>query len=589
MKSSGYFTAINMKVTLMCIILCIALTSLAAQQAPKMTISYAGLEAWDFTLWSYDLDAPGDWNTSDGNPFTRSGNSEPVYAYNYFSPFGAQGHVTCSAENLAFVNNPNDILIWDLDAFWLKAYHKMNTVVPGAAWSILGQAGDQRTYTSEYQSLYAFANGAYQALELKNIQIDLIVPWQNQAQMRANLATIGYGNPQSWNGDIGSGAAIIGHGFADIDLVRTSAAWLAELDNGTHQVEFTLTVTDFQIQRPDGTFDMTIDVYQAEHVINHAKWQVNTTAAFPQLVSIPQCDIDFNTILANGVFGGDGINNVIIVNEIMQLPSGVLPNGITRVCNRSWKIGSTLGSFRTYLTFDLSDAAFGNSANWRVLYKPDPLSPWAQWGNNTIIDANHIRANLVTHFGEWTIGTTEVLTVPNPVTLTTPVNNAANLALAPTVSWTPSLLGTPATVFDVYCDTNADPVTLVGSPIASPFTFTIPLAYSTNYNWKVVARNAIGNSINNTVRSFTTIDLNTPTVSLTIDIATGQPKLSWNAIPGANSYYIYWDDNPCGNFPPAKLINQIQTTNCLLDSTESMRFYRVVASSNVVQAKNGNK
>ncbi len=144
-------------------------------------------------------------------------------------------------------------------------------------------------------------------------------------------------------------------------------------------------------------------------------------------------------------------------------------------------------------------------------------------------------------------------TPPNPVTLVAPTAGATGQIILPQVSWTPAGTGTTPTVYYVYCDTNADPTTLVGSPTASPFTFTTPLAYSTTYKWKVVAHNANGNSTGNTVRSFTTMADPTPPNPVTLVAptagATGQiilPQVSWTPAGTGTTptvYYVYCDTN----------------------------------------------
>lgn len=92
---------------------------------------------------------------------------------------------------------------------------------------------------------------------------------------------------------------------------------------------------------------------------------------------------------------------------------------------------------------------------------------------------------------------------PNPVTLGSPSNAATNQSTKPTLSWTAASTGGIPTGFKVYCDQNADPVTLIDTVTSSPYTFTTSLEYSRTYYWKVVATNSVGDSQGNTIRSFT--------------------------------------------------------------------------------------
>jgi len=173
-------------------------------------------------------------------------------------------------------------------------------------------------------------------------------------------------------------------------------------------------------------------------------------------------------------------------------------------------------------------------------------------------------------------------TKPNSVTLLYPNNTLPDVSVQPEFRWTPAGDGGHASCYYVYCDTNADPVTLVGAPLASPFTLTVPttLEYATTYYWRVVAHNAFGDSDGNAVFSFTTMaivtNLNTPVVSIALDAA-GKPRLTWAAVPYANSYYIYSDINADGAFPAEDAI-QVSGAPYQPDSSTPVKFYKVRAS-----------
>lgn len=95
--------------------------------------------------------------------------------------------------------------------------------------------------------------------------------------------------------------------------------------------------------------------------------------------------------------------------------------------------------------------------------------------------------------------------VPGPVTLSAPANAAVDVAAKPTFTWTAPTNGGIPTGYRVYCDTNANPSTLIGDVTALTYTATTALAYSTTYFWKVVAYNGTGNSADSDIRSFTTM------------------------------------------------------------------------------------
>jgi len=177
---------------------------------------------------------------------------------------------------------------------------------------------------------------------------------------------------------------------------------------------------------------------------------------------------------------------------------------------------------------------------------------------------------------------------PNPVTLTSPSNGATGVILQPTVSWTPSGTGAPATSYYVYCDTNSNPTTLVGSPTSSPYTFTTPLNYATTYYWKVVAHNANGNSSSNTVWSFTTMNNPTPLDTPTeVGLASTESglELSWGSVYGATIYRIYatTDINSANWGTPIAVVNA--PDHSWTDTSGiPWRFYRVTADNIIVKS-----
>lgn len=92
-------------------------------------------------------------------------------------------------------------------------------------------------------------------------------------------------------------------------------------------------------------------------------------------------------------------------------------------------------------------------------------------------------------------------TAPSCAVLTSPVNAATGVAVAPTLSWAASV---GADSYDVYFDTNANPTTLVGNVTATNYTGPNNLALNTTYYWKVVPKNTVGAATGCTIYSFTT-------------------------------------------------------------------------------------
>jgi len=175
-------------------------------------------------------------------------------------------------------------------------------------------------------------------------------------------------------------------------------------------------------------------------------------------------------------------------------------------------------------------------------------------------------------------------TAPNPVTLLAPLHEAINVSNLPMLSWLPSETGTPAIDFYVCLSADADSIGLVDTVAASPYVFTTPLAYGTTYYWKVIAHSVAEVSTGNTVRSFTTLadptPLATPVLTIGLDDITGLPKLFWAEVTNANSYYIYWDEEPYGSFTEPNVAH-VSGVSYQPDSVDAKKFFKVKASPDV--------
>ncbi|MFA5509318.1 MAG: choice-of-anchor J domain-containing protein [Candidatus Cloacimonadaceae bacterium] len=104
--------------------------------------------------------------------------------------------------------------------------------------------------------------------------------------------------------------------------------------------------------------------------------------------------------------------------------------------------------------------------------------------------------------------------VPGPVTLLTPADEATNVPVRPTLTWTAPTTGGLADEYKVYVGTSDtfSQNDLVATVETLTYTLETNLNYNTQYYWTVAASNDTGDSTNNPVFSFTTMPDPTITV-----------------------------------------------------------------------------
>lgn len=91
-----------------------------------------------------------------------------------------------------------------------------------------------------------------------------------------------------------------------------------------------------------------------------------------------------------------------------------------------------------------------------------------------------------------------------PVALINPTNNEADVDFAnATFDWSPSNTGGKVDYFELYVDTNSNPATRAGI-YTNPTAVLTNLLSNTNYYWKVIAKNAAGESVGCLEGSFKT-------------------------------------------------------------------------------------
>jgi hypothetical protein len=360
------------------------------------------------TPWMFDLDSP-EYLTSDGNPFSYV--DDPFYGYHNFAyrdfystsaanppwderfPYSA----ACTQENLNFVDGTAGFSI-NFDDYALTAFQHVNTINPGAAWNILGQAGDRRTYTNGTSTI--FHNGI-PVLQVNNCVLDVLVHYPNAAQIRESTGI------NAWTTNVGSGLGSEVSGWGIVDVANSDPDWVAVFadPNVGNRVKFDMSSVSNVIQHRYGYYSFDLDLVVADHDVQ----QVQDQVLFPGALDFVQLDVDFDFHTVD--LGGPNSDlGDLIIFLIDAGPEGVFPEEIQSLHPRYWNFGTTLGSFETDVTFNLED--FGDSSFWQVLRRGDGENSWQIWHDITILDENRIRANNVNAFSEWAVGSTEDSTLP---------------------------------------------------------------------------------------------------------------------------------------------------------------------------------
>lgn len=115
-------------------------------------------------------------------------------------------------------------------------------------------------------------------------------------------------------------------------------------------------------------------------------------------------------------------------------------------------------------------------------------------------------------FVDKVIGPNIVPVTPAAPNLTAPANNSSNMSAFPIFTWTENSSGGIPDSYNIYCDQNNPPTTLIGNTTNLIFPVSNALPYNSVLYWSVAAVNSVGEGPQATPRSFTTIF--DPTVEL---------------------------------------------------------------------------
>ncbi|MCB5271687.1 MAG: choice-of-anchor J domain-containing protein, partial [Candidatus Cloacimonetes bacterium] len=126
---------------------------------------------------------------------------------------------------------------------------------------------------------------------------------------------------------------------------------------------------------------------------------------------------------------------------------------------------------------------------------------------------------------------------PDAPTLSAPSDAAPNQSPNPKLTWTAATTGGIPTGYNIYLDTNAEPITLIGSSTTTSYDVNTALNWGDTYYWKVEATNATGTSNASIVRNFTV--MSDPTIydlPYLVDFGTSTsqafPPTSWTQLGG---------------------------------------------------------
>jgi hypothetical protein len=177
---------------------------------------------------------------------------------------------------------------------------------------------------------------------------------------------------------------------------------------------------------------------------------------------------------------------------------------------------------------------------------------------------------------------TTVITAPGDFSLLAPSDNALDQPLSGTLSWQSSF---NASQYDVYLDVATPPTTIISANQVSTSYSYSGLTNGTIYYWKIVAKNAGGQTVNTGDSwDFTTI-VAAPGSFMLLSPSDGTTDVpingtfSWQSSLNAAQYDVYLDVvNPPENVVSA---NQVATSYSYYNLTNSETYYWKVVAKNV--------
>ena len=388
------------RISVWSILLCV-LSLFISQQIPAQTIDFEGVvdSGPAFGSWAFDFDdTPCDPGPDDGNesyayveivwhvPAQGDGSCivDPQGS-------GVQSSGICTAEDTAVLDGTDGVTI-EFGNLSLSSFEHRN-------WCNVGQLGDHRVYTGGSGSIKV--NGVTK-LKIVNARISLDVD---------------YPIPLGVGGLVG---AVRGSGWGTIDMDLSDADWIAEFDpDGAGQVEFTFGSFSPVNQDCWGAYEFELQIGSAPPrmggdeiiVVPVVENLVVVNVVAPGVLSLMSGDVDARAELNVKEFENGGLNedmNAFMAIQVLDDPGGIPPVGIEIISPYCfWELGTALDSITADVTFDLSEMpGIQTPDNLRILRREDADAPWEIYPDQVLVDAIHIRANDVTEFSLWCIGST---------------------------------------------------------------------------------------------------------------------------------------------------------------------------------------
>ena len=362
------------------------------------------------TPWMFDLDDPGlGPEAVDGNPFT---NNSPIekqnFAYHDFKSIAdpntntGKGPTTssCSQNLSGLVLGDTENFEIIFDSFIISGFEKLNMLNPADAWDIAGQAGDKRIYTGGSCKIYYNNN---LVLQIDNSVVEALVDYPSAEEMQVQIPT--------WQNEIGRGIGTDVTGWGFVNRALSDNDWIEVFAGEGDRVDFTMNSISYIIQGFYGYYDFDIILEPAHHNI----LEFNEDIVVGNIPEFPILDQDISFDFDDSSAGG-AITNlrrlVVFLHE--EDPLGDLPVEILHTLPHYWEFSTTLGSFSTAVTFDLSSVSGTDPTQWRVLRKISNSDTWETYDDYSR-DGNLITALNVSGFSYWTIGTVE--DEPLPISL----------------------------------------------------------------------------------------------------------------------------------------------------------------------------